>query len=102
MLTIMSPSAWLNMGPQLAQWFVYTLVVSVIAAYVAGVSLAAGADYLAVFQITGTVSFACYAMGLPQRSIWWHQSWSATARTMIDGLLYASVTAGAFGWLWPV
>ncbi len=102
MLTIMSPSAWLNMGPQLAQWFAYTLAVSVVAAYVAGVSLGPGADYLTVFQITGTVAFACYAMSLPQRSIWWHQSWGATTRTMIDGLVYACVTAGAFGWLWPV
>lgn len=100
-MTIMPASAWLNMGPQLATWFVYCLAVSLVAAYVAGIALAPGADYLSVFQITGTVAFACYSMSLPQRSIWWHQSWGTTARSMIDGLVYACVTAGAFGWLWP-
>ena len=100
-MTIMPASAWLNMGPQLSQWFAYTIVVSVITAYIGGRTLAPGADYLAVFQITGTVAFAAYAMAVPQRSIWWHQNWGTTMRSMIDGLVYASVTAGAFGWLWP-
>jgi hypothetical protein len=27
--------------------------------------------------------------------------WSATLKNMFDGLLYALVTAGTFGWLWP-
>jgi hypothetical protein len=27
--------------------------------------------------------------------------WVVTAKEMFDGLLYALVTAGAFGWLWP-
>ena len=42
-----------------------------------------------------------YALALPQHSIWWKRSWGATLRSMIDGLIYGCVTAGAFGWLWP-
>ncbi|MDH3270293.1 MAG: hypothetical protein OEN56_03110 [Gemmatimonadota bacterium] len=91
----------LSMGPQLTQWFAYTLLVGVVAAYVAGRTLGAGADYLEVFRLTGTVAFACYAMAMPQRSIWYHQNWPATLRSMADGFLYALLTAGAFGWLWP-
>lgn len=99
--TVLSPGAMSNMGAQLTQWFAYSLVVGVVAAYVAGRTLAPGADYMAVFRLTGTVAFACYAMALPQRSIWFKQNWTATLKSMFDGLVYALLTAGAFGWLWP-
>lgn len=100
-VTIFPKSAWTSMGKQLGQWFVYCLVVSVVAAYVAGRTLGAGAEYLAVFRLIGTVAFACYAMALPLRSIWFHQNWGATLKGMFDGFVYACLTAGAFGWLWP-
>jgi hypothetical protein len=60
-----------------------------------------GADYLMVFRVTGTVAFAAYAMALMQQSIWYYKSWSATLKSVFDGLVYAALTAGAFGWLWP-
>lgn len=100
-LTIMPAKAWTNMAPQMTQWFVYAVVVAGVAAYVGTRTLGAGAEYLHVFQITGTVAFSCYAMALPQRSIWWHQNWATTARSMLDGFVYACLTAGAFAWLWP-
>ncbi len=100
-VTIMPPGSFGNMGAQLVQWFAYSLLVGVVAAYVAGRTLAPGADYLAVFRLTGTVAFASYAMALMQRPIWYKSSWSATLKSMFDGLVYAALTAGAFGWLWP-
>ncbi len=42
-----------------------------------------------------------YAMALAQDAIWSFQGWAATARSMFDGLIYALLTGGAFGWLWP-
>ena len=27
--------------------------------------------------------------------------WSTTLKSMFDGLVYAALTAGTFGWLWP-
>lgn len=99
--TVLDGKAIFNMGAQLTQWFAYCMLVGVFAAYVAGRTLSPGADYLSVFRLTGTVAFACYAMAMPQRSIWFHQNWPATLRNMADGLLYALLTAGAFGWLWP-
>jgi len=100
-LTIYPPNVMFNMGSQLAQWFAYTLLVAIIAAYLAGRVLPATADYLQVFRVTGTVAFACYSMALMQRSIWYMQNWPMTLRHMFDGLIYALLTAGAFGWLWP-
>ena len=56
---------------------------------------------LKVFQITGTVAFAGYTLALWQMSIWYQRSWATTIRTTIDGLAYAALTGGVFGWLWP-
>lgn len=95
------PAGEINMTANLAQWFIYSIVVSIFAGYVAGISLAPGADYLKVFQITGTVAFTGYALALPQNSIWWSRNWGWTLRSMIDGLIYGLLTAGVFGWLWP-
>ncbi len=89
------------MGTSLALWFVYCIVVSVFGGYVGGRALAPGADYLDVFRFVGTVAFACYAMSLPQASIWYKRDWVTTIRSMFDGLVYGSLTAGTFGWLWP-
>ena len=100
-MTVYRPGDFFNMGPQLTQWFVYCIVVAIFAAYVGTRTLGAGAEYLEVFRITGTVAFGCYAMALPQRAIWWKQRWSSTLKSMWDGLVYACLTAGAFGWLWP-
>lgn len=100
-MTIMPPNSFSNMGPTLVQWFAFSLLVGVVAAYVAGRMLTPGAEYLDVFRLTGTVAFASYSMALMQRPIWYKSSWSATLKSMFDGLVYAALTAGAFGWLWP-
>lgn len=101
MMTVLKPDALFKMGPGLAQWFLYSVIVAIICAYAAGRTLGAGAEYLAVFRIVGVVAFACYSVGEVPRSIWFGQKWSTTFKTMFDGLVYALVTAGAFGWLWP-
>ena len=101
LMTVMSHRAYSNMGSQFVQWFAYSLLVGIVAAYVAGRTLPPGADYLSVFRLTGTVAFASYAMALMPQSIWYQKSWSATLKGMFDGLVYAALTAGAFGWLWP-
>ena len=89
------------MGKNLVLWFIYALVVSVFAAYVGGIALSSDAHYLAVFRFTGTTAFVGYSLGLMQNSIWFKRAWSATFKSMFDGLIYALFTAGVFGWLWP-
>ena len=42
-----------------------------------------------------------YAIALWQASIWMGRSWSTTLKGTFDGLIYALLTAGTFGWLWP-
>lgn len=100
MFTVL-PNGPFAMGKSLAQWFGYSLLVSLFAGYLCSRTLGPGAEYLAVFRITSTVAFAGYALGQVQNSIWYHRGWGSTFRTMFDGLLYALVTGGAFGMLWP-
>lgn len=95
------PGGSLSMGKNLAQWFVYCVVVGVFAAYVAGRALPSGAEYLHVFRFAGATAFAGYSLALLQGSIWYGRSWGYTLKSMFDGLVYAALTGGAFGWLWP-
>ena len=89
------------MGKYLLLWFIFCLVISSFVAYVAGRALGAGAPYLAVFRIAGTVGFLGYAAAQATDSIWKGQAWSTTTKHMFDGLVYGLLTAGVFGWLWP-
>lgn len=89
------------MGKKLALWFVYSVIVGFVVAYVTGRTLSAGTHYLQVFRVAGATAFLTYAGAEPIASIWMGRNWSTTLKTMFDGLLYALVTAGAFGWLWP-
>ncbi len=95
------PSGPPAMGKNLVQWFVFSVVVSLLAAYLAGRTLTAGAEYLAVFRITGTTAFLGYGLAQAVESIWKGRAWGQTARNMVDALIYGLFTAGVFGWLWP-
>jgi len=101
LLMTVIPNGPIAMGRSLVLWFVYTVIVGVLAAYVAGRTLAPGADYLTVFRIAGTTAFIAYAVGLWQQSIWYRRPWRSTLKLTLDGLVYALLTGGAFGWLWP-
>ena len=90
-----------SMGGNLAQWFGYCLVVSFLAAYVAGRAVGPGGEYLEVFRFVCTSAFLGYSIGVMQNSIWYARPWSVTLKVMLDGLIYALLTAGVFGWLWP-
>lgn len=89
------------MGAQFTQWFLYCVLVSVFAAYIAGRALEPGAPYLEVHRFAGATAFAGYGLALLQRSIWWKQKWSTTLKGVFDALIYALLTGGTFGWLWP-
>lgn len=90
-----------NMGSSLAQWFLFCMIVGIFAAYISGRALGPGAYYLSVFRFVGATAFCGYSLAILQQSIWFKRKWSATLKSMFDGLIYALLTAGVFGWLWP-
>lgn len=99
-LTVMKPGP-VAMGPALAQWFAFLLVVSVFTAYVARLSLPTGAEYLPVHRVAGAAAFMAYGLGGVPQSIWMHKDWKATLKNLADALVYGLLTGGIFGWLWP-
>ncbi len=101
MVVTVLPNGRPAMGRNLVLWFLYSVVIGVFAAYVAGRALPAGARYLSVFRFAGVTAFLGYALALWQQSIWYRRAWGTTLKGTIDGLIYALLTAGTFGWLWP-
>ncbi len=65
LMTVM-PNGQMKMGSSLALWFVYSLVVSFFAVYLAGVVLTPETHYLMVFCVVGTAAFAGYSLALLQ------------------------------------
>jgi hypothetical protein len=100
-LMTVAPGGPTSMGKSLTLWFIYSLVVSVFAAYIASRALGPGERYLAVFRFVGCSAFMGYSLALLQNSIWYRRNWVTTLKSMFDGLVYALLTAGMFGWLWP-
>ncbi len=99
-LTVLPPGPP-AVGRSLVQWFLYSVVVSLFAGYLTWHALDAGADYLEVFRLVGTAAFLAYGVSSAINSIWKGVPWRTTCKFVFDGLIYALVTAGAFGWLWP-
>jgi len=100
MLTVL-PSGPPAMGKALGLWFVFTLVVGVLAGYLASRTLAPGTHYLQVFRVVGCASFMAYSLAYFSDAIWKMKPWGMTLKHAIDGLVYGLLTAGVFGWLWP-
>jgi len=103
------PVGFLNIMPPgppampkfLGLWFAYTLLVGFFVAYLTAHTVAPGSSYLAVFRVAGTAAFLSYGLGVLPSGIWKGQTASTTSKELIDGLVYALLTAGTFGWLWP-
>src|SRR6185436_19421025 len=53
MMTVMRPGP-MNMGKNLSQWFVFSLVVSLFSGYIASRAVGPGTEYLEVFRFVGT------------------------------------------------
>jgi hypothetical protein len=99
-LTVM-PSGPIQMRSRLLQWFVFLVVVGFLVALVGSRTLPIGTPYPRVFEVAGTVAFIGYAVALCELSIWYRRAWSLTLKSVFDGVIYALLTAGTFGWLWP-
>ncbi|MGD9791264.1 MAG: hypothetical protein AB7Q00_09495 [Phycisphaerales bacterium] len=91
-----------NMGKNLGLWFIHLLIVGILVAYVTShAGLVSGSDYLKVFRVAGTAALLAHAGGALPACIWMGAPWSHLPGKLIDGVVYALLTAGAFGWLWP-
>ena len=99
-LTVM-PNGTPNMGKHLTLWFLFSILISVFAAYVGSLGLSRGAEFMTVFRATATVAILGYGVSHFQDSIWKGLSWGVTSKFFLDGVIYGVVTGATFAWLWP-
>lgn len=95
------PNGVPKMGPSLISWFLFTVVVALFAGYIGYVTLPMKTHYLMVFRVVGSAAFMAYGLGAIPGAIWMGRPWSAVIKELVDALIYALLTAGTFGWLWP-
>lgn len=100
MMTVL-PNGPIAMGASLVQWFVYCLAVGVLVAYITGLTVAPGAEYMHTFRVASVAAFLAYAGAQPMASIWMKRRWSTTWKHVLDGFIYSLVTAGAFAGFYP-
>jgi hypothetical protein len=99
-MTVRRPGA-IAMGPYLGKQFVYHLVISVIMAYVASRLFPASSGSKAVFHYTAMVAGLTYVGALFPEAIWYHQPRNYVIGKVVDGIVWAVLTAAAFAWLGP-
>lgn len=99
MLTVMPGMP--NMGKMLGAWILHLVIIGVFVAYLASHALPRGAEYLQVFRIAGTGALLAYAGYTMPMCIWHGMPWSQFPGRIVDGVIYALLTAGTFAWLWP-
>ena len=90
-----------TMGTTLTLWFIYCVVIAAIAALVACQTYGIKADPRLAGHLVGILSFLAYAAGSVPLGIWMGKPWGSVAKDVIDGFIYAVISALTFMWLWP-
>lgn len=90
-----------KMGPSLISWFLFTVVVAIFSGYIGYVTLPVKTHYLTVFRVVGSAAFMAYGLGGIPAAIWMGRPWRSVLKELADAVIYALLTAGTFGWLWP-
>lgn len=90
-----------SMGASLVQWFLLVLVIATIAACLAMQCYGLHGDAHRAGHLVGMVSLLAYACGGVQAGIWMGKPWGSVAKDLLGALIYATVSALTFMWLWP-
>ena len=95
---VMTVFSHTGMAQNLALTFLYFLVVNFCLAYLAGMVLHRGADYMPVFRFMSTATFLVYLAGIVPHAIWFR---CRIVGHIIDSLLYAVIVGVIFMAMWP-
>jgi hypothetical protein len=99
-LTLM-PNGAPNMGKYLGLWFLWSLVIAAVAAFLAAKVF--GVDHVyarPAAKLAATITFIAYGFGTITESIWMGRRWSSSAKNLLDAALYAIGSGLVFCWLW--
>lgn len=100
-LLVVAARGPMNMGKAMFVSFLFNVVVSAITAYVASIALPRGVEPMTTLRLVGTVAVLAYSAALGWGSIWFHQRWATTFRSMLDGVVYGLATGAIFAFCWP-
>ena len=95
------PNGMPAMGKLLSLQFAFFIFGSALLAYLSTMAIPVGAESMTVFRFIFVAAFVAYGWGQVPHSIWLGQPWSNCARYLLDALIYATVSAATFAWLWP-
>jgi hypothetical protein len=96
------PNGTPNMGKYLGMWFLWSLVIAAVAAYITS-KVVPFEPYQAMraAKVAGALTFIAHGFGTVTESIWMGRPWSGSAKYLLDAALYALGSAAVFYWLWP-
>jgi hypothetical protein len=89
-----------NMGQNLGLTLLVYWVIGVFVAYVGWHAMGGEpVEYMDVFRLCGASAFMAHGLGMLTHMVWFRVKgfWTYT----FDNLVFALLTAGVFGWLWP-
>jgi hypothetical protein len=90
-----------TMGKYLGMWFVWSLIIAAVAAYLTGTVLGLDpARARAAAKLFGALTFIAHGFGSVTESIWMMRPWSSTAKHLLDAALYGIGSAFVLYWLW--
>ena len=100
-ITLLPPGAP-AMGKYLGMWFVWSLVIAAVAAYLASKLIRFDHSHAQrAAKVVGAVTFIAHGFGTITESIWVGRPWGQSVKYLIDAALYAVGSALVFCWLWP-
>jgi hypothetical protein len=96
------PTGTPNMGKYLGLWFVWSLVIAAVAAYLASRMVPFGHVHAArAAKLIGALTLIAHGFGTVTESIWTGRPWSQSVKYLIDAAFYGIGSALVFCWLWP-
>jgi hypothetical protein len=90
-----------NFGMNLVKTFLAFLVITIFVAYITGVGVGPGADYLHVFRVAGAAAVLGHCMGGLCGAFFMGKPTRFIITDFIDGVVYALLTAGIIASMWP-
>jgi hypothetical protein len=99
-LTLM-PNGVPNMGKYLGTWFLWSLVISIVAAFLASRLIPWDhAHARGAAKLVGAITFIAHGFGSVTESIWTGRPWGQTGKYLIDAAMYAVGSGLIYCWLW--
>lgn len=90
-----------NFGMNLLKTFIAYGVITTMVAYLAGIALGPGADYMDVFRVVATAGILGHCMGALAGAFFLGTPTRFIVTSFIDGVIFALITAGILASMWP-